>query len=188
MTHEKFSDVGFVSHHSRAWTLTLARVESCYVQAEMAHSFSILAPHLFSTAAAFARFCSTAAPWWTGTGAFWYMEFCSDGVHSGLQASDMYGSTPGLKTNCSRALSSYDLTFHNFCLPLIFCHSQITVCNKRAVMKAVRGENKNCSPLLPLKASLEMPESFFFFVFDDVKVAVTRSTSQTQPQKQEDPH
>lgn len=120
VTHEKLSDVGFVSHHSRAWTFTLARVESCYVQAEMAHSFSILAPHLFSTAAAFARLCATAAPWWTGTGAFWYMEFCSDGLHSGLQASDMYGSTPGLKTNCSRALSSYDLTFHNFCLPLIF--------------------------------------------------------------------
>lgn len=42
-----------------------------------------------------------------------------------------------------------------------FCHSQITVCNERAVMKAVRGENKNCSSLLPLKASLEMPEFFF---------------------------
>lgn len=44
---------------------------------------------------------------------------CSDGLHSGRQGSDMYGSTLRLKTNCSRALSSYDLTFHNFCLPLI---------------------------------------------------------------------
>lgn len=69
-------------------------------------------------------------------------------------------------------------------------NSQITGRNQRTVMKATYGENRNCTSLLPVKASLEMPESFlsFFLFFDDVKVAVTRPTSQMQPQKQEDLH